>query len=146
MKLKYMMIGVLVTGVVILGILSYLGGMEGSYGEDIDLTGFNDTMDRVNTQSILAEEMWNETQSLPFESSATLIFYAPYEMLKMGWKIIKMFANTITTFEAMISDSFNNLTGIGITIPGWLLGTIMAIILIILVVIFIEMYFRWKLE
>ena len=70
----------------------------------------------------------------------------PYKMIKIGWKVAKIMFGSWATTGAMIEETGTELSESGITLPDYLIPTIIAIIVIILVAIAIYTFFKWKME
>ena len=146
------MIGIVIVTMVLLGCVSWLTSLESGYGGSMNLTSINYTESELNSKMEKMTNTSNETlttiRGLTFgsESVATTLFYAPYNMMKLGWQVLSLVFNSWDIFFTLISENLTNLSLLGIQVPVWLIGGIITIIIFAIVFIITEMYFRWKLE
>lgn len=152
MKLKSIMVSVTIVSMILLGTIAWLGGLQDGYSEEIDLEGVNYTSgelkSKLDRQQNLSNQTFETLKALPFgnENLGTSLFYAPYNMMKLGWQSLLVFFGSWDTFFTILSESVNNLSVLGIPVPSWLIIGILTIVMIGVIILLIEMFFRWKLE
>jgi hypothetical protein len=151
MELKNILIGTVVVSMIILGLTSYLNGLKESYNQNIDLSGFNKTESRLQYIANESNKTYSDLTSFDDWTPNTGVIgflYASVDMLKGGWSALTMPFHVISLFMTMIGETTDMITSetFGFTLPHWLWGAIISIILIIFIMMLIEMFMRWKFQ
>ena len=145
MKLKNILLSVLLVSMVILGCNAYITGLMHGYNETIDLSGFNETRSRLDEQTNLTTEIYNVTRNLKLDTPGDIIT-TPYQMIVAGWKSMLLMFNSFETFVVVTTESVDQLSVMGVYLPDWVIPGIISIITISLIIIAIELFFKWRLE
>jgi len=143
MKIHEFIIGVILISAISIGIIGYVTDLSKSHGATADLSGLNATQNRINATMNLTEELKNDISELSSEDTA--LYEYPYHFLKVGIQSIKLTFNSFGTLFDMVEDFNHALTG-RLTIPGWVMGVIEAVILLSLVFAVVYALLKWKVE
>jgi hypothetical protein len=145
MKLHHVVIAIIIVSMIALGSIDYLTDLGENYGETADLSGLNNTQARLETQQENAQELSDEVTSFKLESVTDFISI-PYKMIKIGWKMAKTMFSSWTTVGTMVTETGDQVSETGIPLPGWLVPSIIALIVITLIAILVYGFFKWKFE
>ena len=147
MNFKVLIISVILISMVLLGSTTYLSSLQEGYGEEIDLTGFNRTLERLETQQDLADKIMGNITDMKLEKpTVATALLVPYKMIQTAWSGMKMAFNSVWTLEAIFVDAATASGDAGLPIPSWVIPSVILIIVGILIVIIIEAFMRWKLQ
>lgn len=145
MKLSNLIISILVVGLVITCCMTFLTSLSHEYSQNINLTGFNRTEQRLNSTHELVYQTQSELDAMNL-SEPTNAIMMPYRMIKTAWNVMKMTFNSIFTVEAIIQDGATQASVLGVPIPDWVVPVAIAILVIIVVFIAVEAFLKWRLE
>lgn len=145
MKLHNIVVSVLVVSMIILGAVDYVTDLGGNYGTTADLSGMDNTRARLEKQQNLSRDLNEDITSFKLENPVDF-FAIPYKMIKIGWKILKTVFGSWVTVETIAQEVTSNVTQLGIPIPDWLMPSLIAILVIILISIIAYGFFKWKFE
>ena len=151
MELKNLLIGTVLVAMIILGSTLYLNGIKTSYSQNIDLSGFNATESRLyKIENMSANVYSNATGFSDWSSSGGIVgfLYASIDLMRAGWGGLTIVFQSIGLFFDILHDTISMLSSdlLGFTIPGWVWGGIMAILFILLFMMLLEMFMRWKFQ
>ena len=146
MNLKSILLGSILVMIVILGSVAFMSSVGSSYGKTISTSSYSDTINKLNQTQNRIENIKNVTSNIKFEGTASLLFYAPYEMMKVGWSSILLIFDQTSLVSSIVSETVKLAADNGFGIPSYVSNSIIYIIIILIIIILIEMFFRWKLE
>jgi len=144
-KLHYVVISILIVSLISLGAINYVNDMKDAYGESVDLTGLNKTQARLEEQQASAMSLSDEITSFKLETVVDF-FNIPYKMIKIGWKAGKTMFGSWSTVGAMIEETGKGISDNGIPLPEWLIPSIVAIFIMLLIALIIYGFFKWKFQ
>ena len=145
MKLHHIPVVILIVSGVVMGLMTFLTDFGDNYGTNVDLTGLEGTETRLEQQQENAQDLSDEITSFKLESVADF-FNIPYKMLKIAWKSARNMFNSWLTVSTMITETGGGLDESGIPLPGWLVPTLISIVIMILVAIIVYGFFKWRME
>lgn len=144
MNLKTLAISILVVSMIILSGTTYLSSLASNYGAEVDLTGLNKTTERLEAQQDIASEINRTIMGMELKEPLTGALLIPYTMIRTGWNVMKLIGNSIWTIESIFSDLTRVSSESGIPIPAWVVPTIISIIIIVIFIIIVEAFIRWR--
>lgn len=147
MKLQNIIITTIVISMIVLGTTAFLTDLGSNYGESADFDKFNGTRARLQEQQGLASGLSDEVHKLTLIENVG-IFETPYRMIQTGWKTTKLIVGSWVTVGNMTQEGVQAMedSGVPLSSADWLLGSIIAIIIILVVVMLIYSFFKWKFE
>lgn len=146
MNLKALIVSILLLSMILLGSTTYLSSLGEGYNQEVDVSGFNKTSQRLNTTRMLVNDTRNKVMEMKLEKpTIATAFLVPYKMIQVGWNVMRMVFNAVGTIEAIFSDLTTTSAESGIPLPPWVAPTILAVIVVSLIILIVEAFVRWKL-
>jgi len=146
MDLKQLFVSVIVITMLILGSLALMSGIKEGYSQDVDLTAFNKTQEKLEQHHKIVNETYNDVQDLvfSFQSGSVLTpVFISIDMLKLGWDAVKTMVSTFDTLRVMITEVFTIISQ-SIGLPTWAVTSAITIVMISIVVMIVTMFLRWN--
>lgn len=140
MNLK-ILIGVVVISLFVLSAVTYLGDLKGKYDVTANLTGFNNTQNRLETINARYEQTFSDQESSSFPGSDFI------DAIKFGVNQIRSVWSSVTIFVFDLPRDVNDILTDQKLIPvgmNWLLPAIFSIIMAAFVIFLIGAYLRYK--
>lgn len=144
MKIHNIIIVTLTISMVVLGSQFFLSSLSDNYSQEIDYTGLNRTLERLNYTQTQSESIRKNINDMVLSDS--LLLDVPYKMIQVGWTVLKLTFGSIWTVTDIIADSFKIFEETGIPLPAWLQGTIIAILIVMIAFILVYGFYKWKFE
>lgn len=145
MKVHYVTFGVIFVSMLILSTTTWLQSLSDHNSVNVDLTGINNTMSRLNEQQDKVDSIRTTIQDMQL-TTVEEAFEIPYEMIKTGWKATELFFGSFTVVGDILNDIITGLGDNGIPLPGWLLSSVISLIVLVLGAILSYALFKWKFE
>ena len=139
MKLSYFLIGMIVFSAFISGMFLFATSIQENYGNELNasnnLTTLKDKYDVMNETTSVVNQAYNTTQSGSISGSSEI------SLLKVGWSAIKTVPQSVTTFHKISTDMSED---VGLPIPPFFIGMVVAIVLILVTFAFITLIWGRK--
>lgn len=145
MKIHYVIIAIITVSMIVLGSMSYMASLQQNYASTADLSGLNNTRDRLEAQQAISQNISDELTSFKLESAGDA-FTIPYKMIKIAWLSAKQMFNSWTTAGTMITEAGTGVSENGIPLPSWFIPSLIAMLVILLGAIIVYAFFKWKFE
>lgn len=150
MKIHHLLLIILVASAMTIATTTYITdlGSPENYGQAADFTGLNNTIEAMDKVINTSEALENDITSFVAENpSVGGVLSIPYKFLQSGWKMIKLMWQSFETVDAITKDvTSTTAESVGITLPGWVGGMVMAMVTITLAAIIIFAWFKWRVE
>ncbi|MBW2986459.1 hypothetical protein KY333_03755 [Candidatus Woesearchaeota archaeon] len=139
MKLSHFLIGMIVFSAFISGMFLFASSLEDGYGNTLNasnnLTTLRDKYDVMNETAGVANQAYNQTQTGSISGSNEI------SLLKVGWSAVKTVPASVSTFQKVTTDIGGD---VGIPVPPFFIGMIIAIVLISITFAFITLIWGRK--
>lgn len=146
MHIRNILIAVIVISFMILGSISYLTNMQIEYGQSINSSIFPKSESALNKTINYTEKLKSDIMGTTLPGEETGGYYlSPYKMIKTAWDAMGLVSSSFSLMTSFFGEGLGTLSQI-LHIPGWTLLVVIGIIVIIVVFIFIELFFKWRLE
>lgn len=146
MKLHYILIGITVISLILLGIMDYIGDLGDGYSTTADLSSLENTSKRLQQQKNLSNQLNKDLTNVFLNEDSVSSYTVPYVLIKSMWTSAKLYFAGVLTLGVMIIEIQEGLEAYGIALPGWFIGSMIALITFTVVAIFIYAIFKWKFE
>lgn len=144
MKIHYLVIAIVLISAIMLGMISFITSMGEGYSRTADLGGFNNTKARLDNQNTISQNLSNTINDMQLQLSAVDLLALPYTMVKTAWYSAKSMFNSWFTINTMLTEGeqqFRSQTGI--PLDGWVLSSILGILILTVVAIIVYAFFKW---
>lgn len=146
MKLHNVSIAIIVASIVVLGLTSYFGSLAEGYGASFSLDGMNKTSERLTNLNNNNTATSDQLANVLLDEEGSAVYEIPYVLIVAGYRTVKQIVGGWITVGIMAVEMEGGLQESGISLPSWLVPSIISIMLVSLFAILIYAYFKWKFE
>lgn len=147
MKLSSLIIGLIFACVFILGGVSFIKGIAFNYGQDIDLSRYDKTMQRLNQTEHAGREAYEHLQEIKFKDTDEVSLLAiPYHAFMGAVKVVKVILTSLFTVEALASETASGLAEEGVALPSWFVPAIIVALFVVAVIIVVQAVLKFPLK
>lgn len=144
MELKSLVVAVIMVGMLFSGTFIFLSSLSATYDADINLDKFNKTRDNMEATEERVNETYTIIKNTQFTTDITAIVTIPYDLMRIGWQGLALFFAMPVALMDTVGELITNASDSGFGVPSWFVGGILALIVLGIIIILIEMFFRWK--
>lgn len=148
MKIHYIMMGFLFVSLIILAFIGptgYFVELKDANDVTADFSSLNKTQVRLEQQQTNINKTLSIFNNIHLDNPLDYVS-EPFKLVVGGWNALKTVFGSYSLVSAMISDISSGLAEVGIPLPSWLVGTIIAFIIFAIVAMVIYGIFKWRFE
>ena len=149
MKLSHIILATLIIGGMVAGSLLFINEMSVKYDADVDVSGFETGKGNISAKfdevTNTSEEMRIEITTMILPETETSSLMIPYKMIKIAWQGILLVIGSMGVLFSFFIVIGNNLST-SLYLPAWTFTLITSIIIVIIMIILIESFIRWRLQ
>jgi len=141
MKIHHALIVLILISVVFIGATSFIDDLGENYGQTADYSNINATQGMITQQQNYIENSFNNISRVRLNPDPDTDEVPAYVLVQEGWGILTQMFTSWTILGTMITE----LSG-AIGIPAYIVASLIAIMLTIVIAMILYMIFKWKIE
>lgn len=144
MKLENIVIGVIIVSLVVTGSTLFLSDLTANYGVSYNNDTLNNTLYQTQEYLNESQQLSEKITDIELGEGAIDLIETPYELIKVGWSVMKTVFESWGTVSAMVKDIGQSLSEGPLGIPTVLFSAAITIFVIILVFVLVYGFFKWR--